>query len=159
MRDIIVIALLFCIFKYFNVEEDEKTTSIQKKGIKRFLSYIPALIAVSIIAMFVTNNLYYAPVSILSNSMNPTFGRGDVVVYSQIGKDQIKNLEKGDIIVHNKNGQIIIHRIVGIFMEENEHFFITKGDASNGQDIDLVSERNVLGKYETSIPKMGWPSI
>ena len=91
----------------------------------------------------------YQPIAILSNSMNPTFKRGDVVIYKKE-----ENIVPGDIIVFQYQNQIIVHRVVSI----NE-YYVTKGDANNSVDYIKVQKEDIKGVYQFSLKYLGYPSI
>ena len=91
----------------------------------------------------------YQAIAILSNSMNPTFNRGDVVIYK---KEQ--NINPGDIIVFKYDNKIIVHRVVGI----NE-YYVTKGDANKSVDYLKIKDEDILGVYQFSLKYLGYPSI
>ena len=84
--------------------------------------------------------------------------KGDVIISSG------KNPVIGDIIIFNANSNIpVIHRVVDIFEEDGERFFITKGD--NNPDVnsaigeDKISEEDVLGIAKFRIPYLGYLRI
>lgn len=96
-------------------------------------------------------------VAVESNSMVPTFQRGDILVLQGVPSDQLKI---GDIIVFSASGQAtpIVHRIIKI---NPDGTFQTKGDANSGQ---LSFEKNinpeyVHGKEIVIIPYIGWIKI
>ena len=91
----------------------------------------------------------YQPIAILSNSMNPTFKRGDVVIYKKE-----ENIIPGNIIVFQYQNQIIVHRVVSI----NE-YYVTKGDANNSIDYIKVQKEDIKGVYQFSLKYLGYPSI
>lgn len=94
---------------------------------------------------------------ITSNSMEPTLKKGDVIFLTPI----YLNLEEGDIIVFNSNGEWVCHRI---FVETSSGY-ITKGDNNIATDQqsgkDPVKPENIAGKVVTflgnplKIPKAG----
>ncbi len=92
----------------------------------------------------------YQPITILSDSMSPTFKRGDVVIYKKGEKINPK-----DIIVFQYNKQIIVHRVVGV----NNYYYITKGDANNTIDYMKTTKEDIKGVYQFHIKYLGYPSI
>jgi signal peptidase len=96
-------------------------------------------------------------VAVESNSMVPTFYKGDILVL--IGTEA-KDLKIGDIIVFSVPSQNVpvVHRIIKINIDGS---FQTKGDANSGQ---LSFEKNILkeqihGKEVAIIPYLGWVKI
>lgn len=96
-------------------------------------------------------------VAVESNSMIPTFSRGDILVLQGIPADQLKI---GDIIVFSPGPQQIpvVHRIIEI---NPDNTFQTRGDNNPGQ---LPFERRIEssqihGKAILIIPYLGWLKI
>jgi signal peptidase len=96
-------------------------------------------------------------VAVESNSMEPTFQRGDILILQGISPDQ---LEIGDIIVFSSPGQEIpvVHRIVEI---NPDGTFQTKGDA-NARQLSFekkIESYQIHGKQVLIIPFLGWMKI
>lgn len=104
------------------------------------------------------------------------FNKGDIILL--IGTDPAK-IDRGDIIVF-WGGQAypIIHRVIGVDMDEDGRFFQTKGDNNLGQIVrpPFLDERHVpverpcesepdgtcdvvLGRAVLRIPYLGWVKI
>ena len=111
--------------------------------------YPLTIITSIILVLFMLGFFKYRPIAILSNSMNPIFKRGDIVIY----KDS-KDIIPGNIIAFQYENQIIVHRVINI----NE-YYITKGDANNFIDHIKVKKEDILGIYQFSIKYLGYPSI
>ncbi len=141
---IIKVLIIYYLFRYF---------IFSKKHIKHYnksIALYPLAIITSILlVLFMLGLFKYKPIAILSNSMNPTFKRGDVVIYKKE-----KNIKPGNIIVFQYQNQIIVHRVVSI----NE-FYVTKGDANNSVDYIKVKKEDIKGVYQFSIKYLGYPSI
>lgn len=142
---IIKVLIIYYLFKY---------SIFSKKTINHFTKLSIALYPLTIITsillvLFMLGFFTYQPIAILSNSMNPTFKRGDVVIYKTK-----ENIVPGDIIVFQYQNQIIIHRVVSI----NE-YYITKGDANNSVDYIKVQKEDIKGVYQFHIKYLGYPSI
>ncbi|MBR9682759.1 MAG: signal peptidase I [Candidatus Aenigmarchaeota archaeon] len=92
-------------------------------------------------------------VAVFSQSMVPTFYKGDLVFVT--GSDDYST---GDIIVFdvgNKNYPII-HRVFSI---EDDGSFRTKGDNNGFSDPWIVSKENIHGKASFKIPYLGWVKV
>lgn len=84
-----------------------------------------------------------------SGSMEPTIPTGSVVVVFPSDSYQ-----KGDIITFKQSGRnnvLVTHRIEGI--EKNS--FVTKGDANEEADGEMVPEKDIIGKTVFSLPFIG----
>ena len=96
-------------------------------------------------------------VAVESNSMQPTFSRGDILIIQGSNPDQIK---QGDIIVFTttQKGAPIVHRVL---TRNADGTFQTKGDANGGQlDFEKsIQTSQILGKEILIVPLLGWVKI
>lgn len=83
---------------------------------------------------------------VISGSMEPAFSPGDLLVYREQDSYDI-----GDIVIFTQGQSLVTHRIVG----EGEEGFITKGDANNAEDTDILDPANIHGQMVLVIPKIG----
>ena len=82
----------------------------------------------------------YKPVLILSESMEPTYPKGAIVLV----RKQKREAEPGDVVMFSPeegSGTYVIHRIV----EESEEGFITRGDHNNTEDRGIVAPEQIYG--------------
>lgn len=84
---------------------------------------------------------------VLSGSMEPTFSAGDMLIYFERNEYEIN-----DVVLFGSDNTFITHRIVGY---ENG-YFITKGDANNTEDLELLDPGNIEGKMILIIPNLGY---
>ena len=112
--------------------------------------FYPITIIISILlVLFMLGMFRYQPIAILSNSMTPTFKRGDIVIYKKE-----ENIHPGDIIVFKYESRLIVHRVVSI-----SEYYITKGDANKTLDYIKVKKEDIKGVYQFSLKYLGYPSI
>ena len=105
----------------------------------------------------VSNLFGYTPLVVKSDSMAPTFETGDLIV---IKKCDPQTLEEGDIIcfhtIINNEYALNTHRIKSIEAVGDARSYTTIGDNNNGiADQHVISDGDIVGKYVTSIPKIG----
>ena len=80
----------------------------------------------------------YKPLVVLSGSMEPTYKVGAIIYYESF--DEIK---KDDVIVFsNSDDSFVTHRVV----ELKDDKYVTKGDANESVDAELVEVHNIKGK-------------
>lgn len=90
----------------------------------------------------------YAFLEVASGSMEPFLNVGDLVVINT--KD--KEINENDVITYSSSdGSFVTHRV----MENLDSGLITKGDANNAKDKDIVKSENVIGKYIFKVPHFG----
>lgn len=130
-----------------------------KKMTKKIIKYI---ILIALIVLFIINlilsfeeNTHILGIymfNIVSESMEPTFYKDDLVV---VRKCSEKELKKGDIITFKQDDRIISHRIDRITKEKGEVKFITKGDNNEVRDQEMVEVQDIYGKVLFSIKDVG----
>lgn len=96
-------------------------------------------------------------VAVESNSMVPTFSKGDILILQGVSEGQLKI---GDIIVFSPPGQAtpVVHRIV---MINSDGSVQTKGDANSGQlsfETHIAPEQ-IHGRAVLILPLLGWVKI
>jgi len=92
--------------------------------------------------------------AVSSNSMKPTFERGDLIFIK--GVDSLSEIKIHDIIVYqDMSGKPIVHRVVNISQDNK---ITTKGDANSNNDPPITFEQ-VKGKVLFWIPKLGYLSL
>lgn len=97
------------------------------------------------------------PFAIQSESMEPFFNKGDLVIDFKV--EDVSKLEVGDVITFWTiiEGQQVLntHRITNITDYENYLYFDTKGDNNPVEDSVGVHQNDIVGKYVFHIPYMG----
>lgn len=94
----------------------------------------------------------YKPLTILSNSMQPVFDAGDVILIN-VNKEP----KEGDVITFkHPDGVLVTHRAVRTFEKDGTTYFETKGDNNEHVDEVITSEVDILGVQEKIIPFAGY---
>ena len=112
----------------------------------------------------VANILGYSPFAVKSDSMSPTFDKGDLIIVKTKDFDPLA-FKVGDVItfyaedVATGNMFINSHRIVKVepFDDTNTYmFYTTKGDAYDDNDTTRVGSSEIIGYYSgTKVPVLG----
>ena len=145
----------------------EKTTVSHKiltaVGIILCIILIPILIInVTLIVKSYTNTEDvptiggYAPLIVLTGSMEPEIMSGDLIIVKQIDGKDVK--EKDVIAFFDPDGNgtsILTHRVTEIFEEDGTLYFRTWGDANDTADRLPVSADKLVGIYVTRIGGAG----
>ena len=118
------------------------------------ISFAIILVFLLIMVYLVSGFGRYSVLAIGSESMKGTIDKGDVVFIDK--KDNNYNI--GDIIVFEKEGLLLVHRIVDINKGERTSY-VTKGDFNNAQDDFLVYNSSIKGKTKFKIKYLGWPTV
>jgi signal peptidase I len=82
---------------------------------------------------------------VLSGSMEPFLYIDDLVII-----EETKEVEVGDVVVYEKDDDLIIHRVV----EADGDMLVTQGDANDVAD-DPISLSDVRGKMVSFVPAVG----
>ena len=96
----------------------------------------------------------YQPLTVLSNSMNPSFATGDMLFVKKMDPKEVKT---DDVITFREpGGKLITHRVIEVIDTSGEIGFVTKGDNNNVKDGDVVKGKSLLGKQVFNIPNAGY---
>lgn len=97
----------------------------------------------------VANLMGYIPMTVASDSMKPTFNKGDLIVCREV--DDINSLKEGDVItfwtVIDGSRVKNTHRIVGVNEFESTRSFVTRGDNNSLDDTLPAYASDVIGKW------------
>lgn len=129
------------------------------KIVKKICSILSALLLIALLviaaALIVPKFLGYQQFAVLSGSMEPNIHVGAIAYDKEVNPE---DLEVNDVITYKlSNGTIVTHRIVAI--DEATGLITTKGDANETEDSSPITYENVVGKFEFSIPYLGYLSI
>lgn len=156
--DILSTTLVYILFKY-KFSNHEKNHRKKKEDFFEKVSYILTVTLCISLVCFMLGLFKYEPITILSNSMYPSFSKGDVVIYKKISDSELKEIMINSIIIYNIDGKNIAHRVIDIIQENGTLLYKTKGDSNNTADMDLVRIEQVKGVYMFHIKYFGYPSV
>ena len=95
--------------------------------------------------------------TVRTGSMVPTLNVGDLIVVQGIPASEVRN---SDIIVFHSPpdySTLIVHRVIGIEIYQNQTYFSTKGDHNSVSDPwNPFPATNLVGKVIASYPGVGW---
>lgn len=151
----------FILFKLINVYKEEdiyerKHTRIYKSS--KLITIIIIGITISFAAL-VTGVFKCQVIAIVSNSMKPCFQRGDAVFFEKVEETELNKIKKGNIVIYNRNGIYVVHRIIKIEKKNNTYIYTFKGDNNEIADDKKVYPSQIIGIVKFSIPKVGYPSV
>ena len=97
----------------------------------------------------VSNILGYMPLTVESDSMSPTFKKGDMILCKEI--DDVNDLKKDDVITFWTiiDGKRVknTHRIVEVNNVDGSVSFITRGDNNSADDEVPAYSSDIIGKW------------
>ena len=91
--------------------------------------------------------------------MQPKISKGDAVIIEKV--KNYDKLKENDIIafVNEKNNKVVIHRIKEVTTTNGKLSFVTKGDANNAADTNVLYTNQVHGVVKAKIPYIAYPTI
>ena len=102
----------------------------------------------------------YRTETVLSNSMKPHFGAGDLVV---VTPEPVRNVRVGQVIsIHVPQGDhhVQTHRIVEVVRGGEHPIVRTTGDANDARDqFTARLDGNTAWRVGFVVPKLGWPIV
>lgn len=159
MMEIVLVIIASLYVNYVDIKSSRIMTRRQVKK-ESVVSYIPFVIVLVVLVCFISGTFKYQPIAVLSNSMLPTFARGDAVIMKKIDKKDLKKLKKGTILYYSKEGRLIVHRIVSVkHTDDGKVEATTKGDNNNANDPWIITEDDMIGTVSFMIPYIGYPSV
>ena len=146
--------IIFFIINRAMVEEEKSKRIITTNTLS--IASIPIIACLVVLVMLVSGIFKNTLIAIASDSMSPTYNRGDAVIYEKIKPDELK---KGDILVFRHSNIIVTHRIVEIKKKKDTYYYTTKGDANDNIDSYVSTSDNVVGKVNYAIKYIGYPTV
>ena len=137
------------------ISNNIKNNKMAKKAVKYIvLVTLIILFIINLILSFEENTHIFGiyMFNIVSESMEPTFYKDDLVI---VKRCKMQELKKGDIITFKQDDRTISHRMIAITQENGEFKFITKGDNNDILDKETVEMKDVYGKVLFSVKKIG----
>ncbi|GAA0084517.1 hypothetical protein UT300007_09560 [Clostridium sp. CTA-7] len=151
-------------FKRRSKKNKEKSFLKRALSLKMIKNYIIFIVLTTIFVLTFQSikiriNTDYIPtlfgntyLNVLSESMVPEFKLNDLVI-GKVVKDT-KEIKVGDIVTYRDGRMLVTHRVVEV--KNGGEAFITKGDANEALDANIVPKENLVSKYKFNIPYLGY---
>ena len=136
--------------------EKKKRFALKKTSKTAVALTAVAVIIMASVVMLISNKFKYGSLVIATGSMTGELNKADAAIFEQYD-DRI--IEEGQIIVFEKNGSMIVHRVVDIEKIDGQVRYYTKGDANEETDSGFITSSNVVGIVKFKIPYVGYPTI
>lgn len=134
-----------------------RTRRWTRRRASRFMLYGLAGFALAIAAATTLPTLFgFQSFAVLSGSMEPAIGTGDVVVVRTIPPLEAKI---GDVVTFRSPDdptRLVTHRATAVQASGDTVTFTTKGDANTGIERWSIAAGGTIGKVEYRIPKLGY---
>lgn len=86
---------------------------------------------------------------VLTGSMEPTI-KTHALIFTKPA-----HYDKNDMVAFKQVDKTIVHRIINVENKNGGVLYTTKGDANNAADIQMIRDREVLGKVALTLPYIG----
>ena len=151
----LILPLIIYVFIDYLYEKKKKCafTKTVKLGVA---ITVASVILMSSFVMLVSNAFRFGAYVIATESMTGDLTKGDIAIYEQYGG---KTVKEGQIIVFEKNGSIVIHRVAEVTNINGQNRYYTKGDANGDLDQGYVTDKDIIGTVESKIPYFGYPTL
>jgi len=133
----------------------ETRALIVKERISKLIFW-PIFLVLIFVVILVAGIFNHKMIAIASNSMKPVFSRGDAIIYEKVSAEEV-NI--GDVLVFERDGKIITHRVIRKYTTNDDIIFVTKGDSNNAEDSGFVHKNEVLGRGEKVVKWVGYPTV
>lgn len=138
----------------------KKAASIVVSVVMWIIILVAALFAFTTLATkddgSVSNLAGFTPLTVQSESMEPTFGENDLIIIQQCDPSTLK---EGDIVtfhtIIDNQYALNTHRIVSINQVNGLNSCTTKGDNNDLADQHVIADGDIVGKYAFKIPYLG----
>jgi len=128
-------------------------TKDKKKNI--IITVILSIIMILII-MLISCKFKYGMLVIATESMTGTINKGDAVIFESYDEQKIS---EGQVIIYERNGIQIVHRVTEMEQVNGETRYYTKGDANQQVDKGYVTDKEIVGISKFRIMYIGYPTI
>ena len=151
---IVLPAIIFLFTYNIHLANRKDQRRIQKRN--QLMITIPIIAVLLVIVALVAGIFKHQIIAIASDSMQPTFARGDAVLIEKMDSNKIR---EGDILVFKHDGIIITHRVRQIVVENDNNYFITQGDNQEEIDSFVTEESQVIGRVVGISKYIGYPTV
>ena len=117
---------------------------------------VAGLVGGLMLAIAVATLSGYQSLTVMSGSMEPAIGTGDVVMTKPI---RPADARVGDVVTYKEPdapGRLITHRLRGIRVERGDYIFVTKGDANDSLERWKTAGNSRIARVTHHAPKVGY---
>ena len=152
-RMILPIFVLSFIYKLYQKRRREAPK--KRSRLRTMISAATLVMSLAFI-MLVSGVGRYKLLVIGSESMSGVMDKGDAVVYEKYTDQTIR---EGQIILFERDGIIIVHRVLKIETLNGKNRYYTKGDANDAADVGYVTDERIVGISAITLKYIGYPAV
>ena len=109
-----------------------------------------------VLAIGLPNAFHAKSLTVMSGSMEPVIGTGDIVIARQTAPMDVR---VGDIVTFRdplNHERLITHRVREMHVYGDDVVFVTRGDANTGEEQWALPKDGTIGRVAYTIPKLGY---
>ena len=146
--------LIYLVLEYTYAKTNKKT--VYKENKKTLVGTALCVIGLTGIICLISCQFKYGILVVGTGSMTGTINVGDVILYEEYqGNEKLNN----KVIVYEKNGNRIIHRVIDIISSDGTVKYYTKGDANLEADEGYITASQIKGTVKFRIKYLGFPTL
>lgn len=135
----------------------KRTLRISKRSrIAQIVSTVLCLVVMALSVSFIAGMFDTKLIVVASESMSGELEKGDVVIYDTYDGQTV---ETNQIILFDRNGTTVIHRVVEVERINGAYRYYTKGDANEGMDMGYITDADIVGVAKLKIRYLGYPTV
>lgn len=146
--------LIYLILEYTYAKTNRRT-AFKDKG-KTVIGTTVSMVILTIIICLISCQFKYGLLVIGSGSMTGTIDKGDVILYEAYDEGEIP---LNSVVVYEKDGTQIVHRVLDILSVDNQVRYFTKGDANQKQDDGYITINDIKGTVKFRIRYIGYLTL
>ena len=156
---LIALPILIYISSFSYIDDRKKQVDYFFEEEKFSIWDIPVAVFLITLAVLVSGFFPHYMIGVGSDSMKPVINKGDAIILKKVTPKT--ELKKGDIVAYTNedNTRTIVHRIAEVSKSNGKKAYVTKGDANNGVDSNVVSPSQIKGIVKFKIPFIAYPTV
>ena len=136
--------------------ERKRRYALSKKSKLAIPITVLAVAAMTITIMVISNQFAVGAHVIATGSMTGEINKGDIAIHERYDDQTII---EGQVIAFEKDGRVVIHRVVDIQIINGQTRYYTKGDANEDMDAGFIYDSNIIGLVNFKLPYLGYPTL
>ena len=136
--------------------EKKRKYAIKRKNALYYVGIALTTLIIISAVMLISCKFRFGILVIGSDSMSDEINLGDAVIYEQYDGQIVT---EGQVIVFDKNGTTLVHRVADIERINGENRYYTKGDANPENDSGYITEANIVGVVNLKLSYVGYPTV
>ena len=114
------------------------------------------MILMTLWIMLISCEFSYGLLVIATESMTGSIDRGDAIIYKEYNGEPI---QEEQVVVYEKNGVTVIHRVVRVEHINGEVRYYTKGDFNENEDAGYITAQDIVGVTDVTLKYIGYPTL